>query len=346
MRIANPLYDHAFKYLMSNNRLARKVLSVILDKEVLEVELAQQEHVVEDKKRQFTIYRLDFKAVIRDEAGKTETVLIELQKSKLPSNNLRFRNYLGASYSQQNVLVTSDGLELESAYPIISIYILGYNVPDIPVMATKVDRKVIDLSTKTEVEIDSDFINMLTHTVYILQARRLPAQRRTRLEQFMTLFNQAWIQEQKFILDLEEVPEEFQDIAEYLQRPLLEEDMRMKLRSERDLEMMFAVQEAQIKHLQDKYGLLFGDFTDMEHKKAELERKNEEAERKNEEAERRKEEAERKFIEAEQGRVEAEQEAKRQALTLASFMLAANVSVPQIVEQTGLSFEEITSLKR
>jgi hypothetical protein len=35
MKIANPLYDHAFKYLMSNDKLARKVLSVILDKEVL-----------------------------------------------------------------------------------------------------------------------------------------------------------------------------------------------------------------------------------------------------------------------------------------------------------------------
>jgi len=36
MKIANPLYDHAFKYLMSNDRLARKVLSVILEKEVPE----------------------------------------------------------------------------------------------------------------------------------------------------------------------------------------------------------------------------------------------------------------------------------------------------------------------
>lgn len=51
MRIANPLYDNAFKYLMSNDRLARKVLSVILEKEVIELELAQQEHIIEGGSR-------------------------------------------------------------------------------------------------------------------------------------------------------------------------------------------------------------------------------------------------------------------------------------------------------
>jgi hypothetical protein len=101
MKIANPLYDHAFKYLMSNDKLARKVLSVILEKEVLELELSQQEVVVEDEKRRFTLYRLDFKAVIMDENGRKETVLIELQKSKLPTNVLRFRNYLGMAYTQK-----------------------------------------------------------------------------------------------------------------------------------------------------------------------------------------------------------------------------------------------------
>jgi len=41
MKIAYPLYDHAFKYLMSNDRLAKKVLSTIMDKEILELEPAQ-----------------------------------------------------------------------------------------------------------------------------------------------------------------------------------------------------------------------------------------------------------------------------------------------------------------
>jgi hypothetical protein len=34
MKIANPLFDKGFKYLMENEKFARKVISVILDEEV------------------------------------------------------------------------------------------------------------------------------------------------------------------------------------------------------------------------------------------------------------------------------------------------------------------------
>ncbi len=77
---------------MSNDKLARKVLSTILEQEVVELELAQQEIVVSNKSRHFTLFRLDFKAVIADATGKKEKVLIELQKSKLPTNLVRFRH--------------------------------------------------------------------------------------------------------------------------------------------------------------------------------------------------------------------------------------------------------------
>ena len=244
MQIANPLYDHAFKYLMSNDKLARKVLSVILEKEVLELELSQQEVVVEDEERRFTLYRLDFKAVIEDENGRRETVLIELQKSKLPTNVLRFRSYLGLAYTQK--IRTKDPetqVEQDSALPIISIYILGYNVEDIPHVAIKVNHSIIDMSSQKELDLQSDFIDLLTHTTCILQVRRLPKQRRSRIEQFLTLFNQAWVMEEKYILDLQEVPEDFKDIAEYLQRPLQEEELRARLRAEE--EAMFAQQEAE-----------------------------------------------------------------------------------------------------
>ena len=50
--------------------------------------------------------------------------------------------------------------------------------------------------------------------------------------------------EQKYILDLQEVPEGFEDIAEYLQRPLQEEEIRAKLRAEEEVEAIFAQQEA------------------------------------------------------------------------------------------------------
>ncbi len=306
MKIANPLYDHAFKYLMSNDRLARKVLSVILEKEVLELELAQQEVVVEDQERRFTLYRLDFRALIRDEDGRQEAVLIELQKSKLPTNVLRFRNYLGLSYSHRQKL--PDGGR-EFALPIISIYILGYNIEDIPVMAAKVDRRIVDMSKHEELHITSDFIDLLTHTCYILQVRRLPQKRRSRIEQFMTLFNQAWVAEEKFILDLAEVPEEFKDVAEYLQRPLKEEELRAKLQAEEEIEALFALQEAE---------------------KAELSKRLEEERRQKEEERRQKE--------------TAQAQVKEHAVKLGRLLLKSGASIEEVMRETGLSAEEVSGL--
>jgi hypothetical protein len=312
MKIANPLYDHAFKYLMSNDRLARKVLSVILEKEVLELELAQQEIVIEEPERRFTLYRLDFKALIRDENGKQETVLIELQKSKLPTNALRFRSYLGFSYAQKP---KSPGLG-ETALPIITIYILGYNVEDIPVLATKVDRRIIDMSKHEELKIESDFINLVTHTCYILQVRRLPQQRLSRIEQFMTLFNQAWVAEKNFILDLAVVPDEFKDIAEYLQRPLEEEELQRKLRAEEEVEILFALQEAEKEELRSI---------------AESERKGKEEERRQKEEERRQKES-------------ALEKAHENALKLARLLLQTGATVEAAALETGLSLEEVRHL--
>ena len=98
MKIINPLYDKAFKYLMENNKLAKKILSVILDVEVLEVALSQQETSLPDERRGLTLFRLDFKAIIKQADGSQKTVLIELQKSKYKTDIQRFRSYLGANY--------------------------------------------------------------------------------------------------------------------------------------------------------------------------------------------------------------------------------------------------------
>jgi len=317
MQIANPLYDHAFKYLMSNDKLARKVLSVILEKEVLELELSQQEVVVEDEERRFTLYRLDFKAVIEDENGRRETVLIELQKSKLPTNVLRFRSYLGLAYTQK--IRTKDPetqVEQDSALPIISIYILGYNVEDIPHVAIKVNHSIIDMSSQKELDLQSDFIDLLTHTTCILQVRRLPKQRRSRIEQFLTLFNQAWVMEQKYILDLQEVPEGFEDIAEYLQRPLQEEEIRAKLRAEEEVEAMFAQQEAE----------------------------NEYYKRRAEEERRQKEEAKVREEEAKARELTALAQVHEGKLKLARVLLRTGMSAKEVAFETGLTEDEVQKL--
>ena len=251
MKIINPLYDKAFKYLMENNKLAKKVLSVILDVEVTEVALSQQETIVPDQIRGLVMFRLDFKAVIREADGSKKTVLIELQKSKFPTDIRRFRNYLGANYlekkkdNEEKPDVTEEKpLEYQSIYPIIAIYILGYNLDDLPYLAVTVNRDVINSVSKEKLNVTSFFIEHLTHQAHIIQVLRLPPKQQTRLEKFLVLFNQAWCTDQGFILDLQNIPEEFEDIARYLQGPLMDDDFRRHLEAEEQLDYIFEEQAA------------------------------------------------------------------------------------------------------
>jgi predicted transposase/invertase (TIGR01784 family) len=250
MRIVNPLYDTAFKYLMQNEKFARKVLSVILDVEVEEVHVSQQETVYPDEKRHLTLFRLDFKALIKEPDGTKKTILIELQKSKYKTDIQRFRHYLGSAYMDKprKDIVTEEQAKYNGIYPIVTIYILGYNLDELPYMAVTVNREVTDASTKQKIEVKSFFIEHLTHKSHILQVRRLPEQRRTRLENFMVLFNQAWVTETKSILDLEELPKEFEDLANYLHGPVADAQFLRNLDAEEELDSIFDQQEAKYLH--------------------------------------------------------------------------------------------------
>jgi len=74
--------------------------------------------------------------------------------------------------------------------------------------------------------------------------RRLPEKRYTRLEKFLTLFNQAWCTEEGYIIDLVETPEEFSDIAKYLQGPVMDKEFRRNLEVEEEIDFIFEEQES------------------------------------------------------------------------------------------------------
>jgi len=246
MKIINPLYDYAFKYLMQNNRIAKKVLSTLIECEVIELVVEQQEIIAADEYRGLKLYRLDFSAIIINEKGEKQKVLIELQKSKLPTNLLRFRSYLGESYIKKEVVTNNFGEEESKIYPIISIYILGYNVVDIPFLAVNIDNRITDAVTKEEVNVNSEFVELLTHKTRIIQIRRLKEKRQSRLERFLLLFNQSWVTSDKYILELEEIPEEFKDIVNYLGGPVQDEIFRNRLKGEEEIDGIFKNQEIKL----------------------------------------------------------------------------------------------------
>jgi hypothetical protein len=337
MKIINPLYDKAFKYLMENNKFARKVLSVIMDVEVEEVSLGQQETVFPDEKRSLTLFRLDFKAVIKEADGSRKTVLIELQKSKYATDIQRFRNYLGANYmtkQKKPLAVEENRAEYFTTYPVIAIYILGYNLDDLPYMAVTVNHEVINSVNKEVVKVKSFFVEHLTHQSHIIQVRRLPEKRRTRLENFLLLFNQAWCTDENYIIDLQEIPEGFADIAEYLQGPLKDETFRRNLEAEEEIDDIFDAQEAKyLKQLADSQ------------KKEKLARRREEAQRKQKEEQRKQKEEQRKQKEEERRqKEEALKQKESLALKLAIRMKSSGASIEDIIEETELSADELDAL--
>jgi hypothetical protein len=185
MIIANPIYDEYFKRLMAHEHIAKFFISTLLKCEVESVQFRPQEFTYVDKASQeLKLYRVDFAAVIKMENGKTKKVLIEVQKAHKHTALARFRGYLGGHY--QN----ADPNEKEPL-PIITIYILGFNLPDIDIPCFQVGRFYKDMETDKLSDKRSTFMESLTHDSYVVQAERIPEHRgRNPLKELLDLFEQ------------------------------------------------------------------------------------------------------------------------------------------------------------
>ncbi|MCR4561558.1 MAG: hypothetical protein K5685_15930 [Bacteroidales bacterium] len=93
IQIANPIYDSVFKYMMQNNKVCMILLSALLNRDIVEVELKNNELIRADLKK-FAVLRLDFLAKIKNPDGTFEMVSIELQKAEKSTEIVRFRRYL------------------------------------------------------------------------------------------------------------------------------------------------------------------------------------------------------------------------------------------------------------
>jgi hypothetical protein len=227
MRVANPIYDVVFKFLMGDMRVAKLILSKILDQEIESLELKPTEF----RKKiglNLTVFRIDFSAVIRQPDGSSKLVLIEIQKAKLPTDIMRFRKYLGGHYQDpNNVYTTDDGAE-EKALPIICIYFLGHPLQHTESPVVKVQRSYIDAATKEELTAREEFIESLTHDSYIIQIPRLKEKRRNDLEILLSIFDQSQqTSDSRHFLNLDEnnYPEEFRVVVRRLLKAAVEEDV-------------------------------------------------------------------------------------------------------------------------
>jgi hypothetical protein len=167
MRIANPIYDTVFKYLMEDNQLAKLLLSTILGEEIVELDFKPQEHTTTVAPRSLTVYRLDFAATVENAQGERRQVLIEIQKAKLASDIMRFRRYLGDQYRNpgnvQELVDAARGYSKRRALPLLTIYFLGHGLEYTKAPVIRVRRECIDATTGERLSRKEPFIEGLTH---------------------------------------------------------------------------------------------------------------------------------------------------------------------------------------
>ncbi|MCP4149960.1 MAG: hypothetical protein GY757_19595 [bacterium] len=237
MRIANPIYDVVFKYLMEDNDIARLIISTIIRQNVVSLEFRPQEGTVELQSGSLTVYRLDFSAKIETPYG-PKTVLIELQKAKFATDVIRFRKYLGEQYkSDENIykkkiirkhLGKKVEIEENKAIPILSIYFLGYPLEHFQVPVIRVQRECYNDATDEKLVGSEEFIEGLTHDSYIIQVPYLKGNLQSELEKMLSIFDQSKRLSNHHILDIkeEDYPEKYRPIIRRLQHAGAEQVVR------------------------------------------------------------------------------------------------------------------------
>lgn len=241
MIIANPMYDVIFKYLLEDTDIARELLSTILSENIVSLALKPQETTTEMPVKNINILRFDFKAVIQTETGELKKVLIELQKAKQFSDTMRFRRYLGDNYRKEDEVIGEQNLPEKRPLPIIAIYFLGFTLQSIPRPVVKISREYVDVLTQEVLDVQEDFVALLTPDSYFIQIKLLAGRSRSKLEQVLQVFNPLYETADKHQLDFagEMNNPLVKKILHRLNRAVASEELRNLMDVEDEIEQAF-----------------------------------------------------------------------------------------------------------
>jgi hypothetical protein len=185
MIIANPVYDVVFKYLMEDARIARTILSALLKMDVVDVKVRPHEYS-NDQRDSLSVFRIDFGATIRLADGAEQLILVELQKTWLETETLRFRQYLGVHYSNPKNMIG------DHALPTVAVYLLGHKVGEVEEPVLYVHHQSYDYDGRLVTKgMPNAFVESLTHDSIIVQIPRLHGQINNRLDKVLSIFDQT-----------------------------------------------------------------------------------------------------------------------------------------------------------
>ena len=264
MTIANPIYDTVFKYLMEDERIARTILSALLKENIVNVEVRPHEYT-NGQKEILSIFRIDFGATVLKPNGEKQLILIELQKTWLPTETLRFRQYLGVHYQNPKNIVT--GSPDRHALPMVAVYLLGHTVGEIEEPVVYVRHQAFNYEDEPVTRgIPNKFIDSLNHDSIIVQIPRLHGKINNRLDKVLSIFDQKRVcQDNQHYLNLDD---EAFDTADADMQPIIHRlmmaasniEMRQNMNVEDEYYSIIKEQEGKLygleKNLAEKIGQL------------------------------------------------------------------------------------------
>lgn len=139
-----------------------------------------------------SMFRVDFAATVLEDDGSKKLILIELQKTWLETETLRFRQYLAVQYNnKENMRKDTKG---KFALPTVAVYLLGHCVGQFTEPVIYAKHKVYDYGGNEILQKKPDpFVESLQHDSIIVQIPLLRGRVNNRLEKILSVFDQSQI---------------------------------------------------------------------------------------------------------------------------------------------------------
>lgn len=330
--IANPIYDAVFKFMMEDEKVAKLLLSALLKKEILELQMRQHEYTAMQQTR-ISLFRMDFSAKIRDTDGTEQLVLIELQKTWLATETLRFRQYLGTQYlNKNNMRSETDG---RYGLPIISIYILGHILGDLKEPVIYVRRRYLDYDDQV-IEQKDPFIESLTHDSIIVQIPYLRGRTRNHLERLLNVFDQDYR-----TLNDEHLLEINEELFTLEEQPIITRLLKAGVAP--DVRRSMEIEDEILSEIENRDTVIMRKEQEIEQKERMIEQKEQVIEQKEQVIEQKEQVIEQKEQVIELKKQEIEQKDKL-LQEMVQMLIQTGVSIESIAKKLSLSIQEVKNL--
>ncbi len=335
--VANPIYDAVFKYLMEDERVAKTILSALLKREVVEVEVRKHEYT-NGSRDKISMFRIDFGAKVRQDDGSLKLVLIELQKTWLETETLRFRQYLGTQYANPDNILKDDN-PFGYGIPMITVYLLGHRVGDIEEPVLYVKHKSFNYDGEEVTKgLPNPFVESLVHDSIIVQIPLLHSYVNNRLYEVLSVFDQTNKDaHNRQVLNIDDnIYADDLEMKHILHR-LLAAASDAKLRQDMNVE------DEYFSAIENRDTAIMMRDKKIAEQDARLEQQNAQLEQKDAQLEQKDAQLEQKDAQLEQKDAQLEQKGKA-LLVSAKALLEAGLSPEKVAAMTNLPLEALKSL--